>query len=277
MLMLKTDFWPRNAQISISFSLIMERSNTSTIPEDSQVAGIYRLLDLFDRHAIKINIFLTQKVAEHYPRCLQALAEHNHEITVHQHHTHDHSFSISREVRPIITYSLANIEKMTHKKFMGYQRYWLRDSVNMLELLQKLGFVSQIENLQNDEPFIQYINREPSVAIPQAIQLPKLISEQLDSTHSTDLQTLKKQFNHLYVEGKQHRKMMAIDVNEQIWEHSSYLNALEDFISYVQSHSNVWYATRGEIARWALQTPEITPLVEQAPTTIGIIPISQSF
>jgi len=85
-------------------------------------------------------------------------------------------------------------------------------------------------------------------------------------------QVLKDEFDQLYAEGAQRRRMMVVGTHDRISGRPNRIRVLEEFITYAQTHSGVWFATKQEIAHWALQTPEVTLQVEREKPEISGMP-----
>src|SRR5689334_11461183 len=123
--MVKTHFWPRGMQLSLSFALIMDELSTSHREEKERLTALTRLLDIFHSQQIKMSILLPQKIFQDHQHIQQHLSSYQHELILQE----DLAIAPQPEsdYDPLLNYSLAHIEKITNKKFMGYQRYWLRD------------------------------------------------------------------------------------------------------------------------------------------------------
>ena len=70
--------------------------------------------------------------------------------------------------------------------------------------------------------------------------------------------------------------MMVVGTHDRISGRPNRIRVLEEFITYAQTHPGVWVATKKEIARWALQTPEVTLQVEREKPEISGMPAGHS-
>ena len=77
--------------------------------------------------------------------------------------------------------------------------------------------------------------------------------------------------------GAHRRRMMVVSTHDHISGRPNRICVLEEFIAYAQAHPGVWFATKKEIAHWALQTLEITLWVEREKPEIGGMPAGHSF
>jgi len=55
--------------------------------------------------------------------------------------------------KTLIADSVETIHKITGQIPVGWNAYWMRNSINILETLQDLGFIYHIDEPSNDEPF----------------------------------------------------------------------------------------------------------------------------
>lgn len=85
-------------------------------------------------------------------------------------------------------------------------------------------------------------------------------------------QALKDEFDQLYEEGATRRRMMTVSCHDHIAGHANRVRVLSRFIEYAQTHEDVWFARKDEIARHALVTPEITPLVQRGSAAVTGLP-----
>jgi hypothetical protein len=84
-------------------------------------------------------------------------------------------------------------------------------------------------------------------------------------------QALKDEFDQLYEEGAHRRRMMVVGLHDRISGHANRVRVLDRFLTYARSKPGVWFARKDEIAAWALEHREITPIYERgAPTVTGL-------
>jgi peptidoglycan/xylan/chitin deacetylase (PgdA/CDA1 family) len=91
--------------------------------------GIPRMLELSDKHDVKVGSFMIGKAVDKHPELA------------------------------------AEIVRRTGTRPHGYDNYWIRGSVHTLELLQQLGFSYHVNDLSGDEPFIQEPAGGPFVTV----------------------------------------------------------------------------------------------------------------
>ena len=116
--------------------------------------GIPRVLDLMDKHGIKLSSFMIGKAVETSPDLAQEIVRRGHEAAAHG-RVWDNSYQLPRdEEKRFIADSVETIHKVTGQQPVGWNAYWMRNSIYILETLQDLGFLYHIDEPSHDEPFI---------------------------------------------------------------------------------------------------------------------------
>ena len=169
-------FWPNGAKLAISVSLMFEgggqpisgsggpisepiKDGLPDLPTNAFFAyghyeGIPRALNLFDKYKIKVSSFMIGKAVENAPELAQEIVHRGHEAAAHG-RTWQNSYMLSREEeKRFIADSQETIHRVTGQMPVGWNAYWLRNSVHILETLQELGFLYSIDEPSHDEPFI---------------------------------------------------------------------------------------------------------------------------
>src|ERR1700716_3329384 len=169
-------FWPNGARLAVSFSLMFEGGGQpisgagGVIPDKigggapdlptnaffayGHYEGIPRVLDLMDKHGIKLSSFMIGKAVETSPDLAREIVRRGHEAAAHG-RTWENSYQLRREEeKRFIADSVETIQRMTGQNPIGWNAYWMRNSIHFLETLQDLGFVYQIDEPSQKQPFI---------------------------------------------------------------------------------------------------------------------------
>src|ERR1700738_1700024 len=160
-------FWPNGARLAVSLSLMFEgggqpisgaggvipdpiEKGVPDLPANAFFAyghfeGIPRTLDLMDKHGIKLSSFMIGKAVETSPDLAREIVRRGHEAAAHG-RVWDNSYQLSRdEEKRFIADSVETIQKITGEKPLGWNGYWMRNSLQILETLQDLGFLYYID------------------------------------------------------------------------------------------------------------------------------------
>lgn len=287
--------WPNNARLCVTLSLQFEAGGQPISGAPGPIGepihpgvpdlpmntyfdygvweGMPRLLNLFDKHNIKFSSFMIGEAVEKSPDLVREIARRGHECAAHGKHWANQYLLPRDEEKAWIESSVKSVEKASGHRPTGYNCYWMRGSVRTLELLQELGFLYHIDDMSRDEPFLQEVNGKPFVTVPYTIHMNDIAAYDFSGFSPQDYeQQMKDEFDQLYEEGTTRRRMMIVSLHDRISGHASRARVLDRFFTYAKSHEGVWFARKDEIAKWALQTPDITPLVKREVADVSGLP-----
>jgi peptidoglycan/xylan/chitin deacetylase (PgdA/CDA1 family) len=147
--------WPGGARIAVNFTadfdamllrrLLNEPPMQLAKGEFGGRVGIWRLIELFDRHDIKATIFTPGRIVELYPRALAAAHRSGHEIADHmwEHHVPK---DMQRELDHL-TKTGAALSSITGRKPVGTR------SEHTLALLRQEGFIYTSHETADHRPY----------------------------------------------------------------------------------------------------------------------------
>src|SRR4029079_11669530 len=129
-----------------------------------------RMLDLWDKHEIKVTSHIVGEAALKYPELVKEIAARGHEIAAHgMRWEPEWNMSYAQELA-FVKDGADALEKVTGKRPVGYNANWLRRSKNTLKVLQELGFSYDIDDLSRDEPFLTTVRGKPFVIVPYTLR-----------------------------------------------------------------------------------------------------------
>lgn len=234
-----TGFWPNGARLAVSVSMQFEAGGQpisgsggpitepildgfpdlgqNTFYEYGAREGVARILDLLDKHDIKMSSFMIGDAVRRHPDVAARIVARGHEAGAHG-RSWQRQYHLSRpQERDWIADSVEAIEQATGFRPVGYNNYWIRPGVNTLEILQELGFSYHIDDLSADEPFLQRINGQPFATVPYTVHLNDIASFDFPGFSPADYeQQLVDEFDQLYEEGANRRRLMVIGLHDRI-------------------------------------------------------------
>ncbi len=290
-----TTFWPGGARLAVSFSMMSEAGGqpisgaggvipdpivnglpdlpTNAFFEYGVFEGIPRLLDLFDKHGVKMSSFMIGRAVEKAPDLAREIVSRGHEAAAHG-RTWENSYQLDPEAeRRFIADGVASIVKATGQTPVGWNAYWMRNSPRTLDILQSLGFLYHIDEPSRDEPFIVPLKGGDFVTVPYTFHMNDIVSFPFSGWNPAAYeQALKDEFDQLYEEGARRRRMMVVSLHDRISGHAGRVRALDRFLAYARSKRGVWFARKDEIAKWALRHRMATPVVHRERPEISGLP-----
>lgn len=268
-------FWPDGARIVVSVSMQFEAGaqperapyapfaemdpETPNLPtakwfEYGIKEGVPRLLDLWDRKGIKVTSHMVGKAVERSPQVAREIVDRGHEAAAHGNVWEPHWRMTPEEERASYEANIAAIEQATGTRPVGFNAFALRNSPNTLKVLQSLGFIYYIDDTSRDEPFTVAVEGKPFAVVPYTRR-----NNDIERFHTLSLSAaafasdLKDEFDVLYAEAANRRRMMSVSTHDRIGGQPAVVKAVEEFIDYAQSHRDVAFMRKDDIARWALQ------------------------
>lgn len=130
----------------------------------------------------------------------------------------------------------------------------MRHSRETLNILQDLGFLYHIDDLARDEPSVTPVRGKPFAVVPYTLRNNDIgrIAGSTAMTGAALLQELKDEFDVLYAEGRQRRRLMSLSAHDPIGGTPTVVRALDQFFAYARSHAGVAFMRKDDIARWTL-------------------------
>lgn len=278
----KKSAWPNGAQLVISFSMQFE---TGAQPSEAESPfppitlpkgqpdpaaeswyrygakeGVYRMLNLWKKHDIKVTSHVVGAAAGKYPEVAKAIADGGHEVAAHGMYW-DNQYNMSyKDEFNFVKQGVDSVQAITGKRGIGYNANWLRRSPNTLKVLQELGFLYHIDDISRDEPFITKVNGKNFVVMPYTLRNNDIVN--IEGRHwSPDqfLAQLKMEFDQLYSEGATKRRMMSVSLHDRIGGTPAVTKAIEEFINYAKAKQGVVFMRKDDIAKMIANDPN-TPI-----------------
>src|SRR6267154_6360773 len=146
----KAEFWPDGARSAVTISMQFEAGGQRIsgapgpvtepinpgypdLPQNSFYEygvreGIPRMLDLFDKHGIKVTSFMIGEAVDRHPELASEIVRRGHEAAAHGRHWANQYLLAPEDERAWIDDSVRSIESATGTTPVGYNNYWMRGS-----------------------------------------------------------------------------------------------------------------------------------------------------
>ena len=264
--------WPNNARVAVCLSFdvdnesyLLARGETSpttlSAADFGAQSGLPRILRLLDRYQIPASFFIPAVSAMLHPEMIPAILKSGrHEIGVHAWiHEYLPALHGADEEERLLNQALDYLTKAAGKRPVGYRAPAWAFSAHTIGLLRKNGFVYDSSLQAMDEPYEIVSNGEPTGMIELAIDWTLTETPYLGrggTMPSPELlyQLYKDEFDGAY----QERTMFVLTLHPHVTGHRAPMRHLEQFIAYMKSKPDVWFATGEQIARY-LKTSEPGP------------------
>ena len=285
--------WPHDADLAISFVVNLEEGAEASFEDGQPVndklgecvsflpngtrdlaieqfheyglrAGIWRILDLFDRYDRKATFYMCGRSVERSPEIAAEIVARGHEPASHGYRWYCHSYfdDYSTEKEHI---QRANgiIERATGERPLGFYSMWA-PSLNTRRILSELGFVYDSNEYNDDLPYYDYsLPDRPMLILPYALDSNdfKFIANDPWGAPSAYLEYLDRSLEVLLEEGQRGEpKMLNVGLHLRIIGRPGRFWALQKFMEGLKHLGNrVWVARRIDIAQhWLTHHPART-------------------
>lgn len=276
----KGGFWPDGIRLVISVSMQFEagaqseRNNGSPFPNMAEDVpdlpartwfeygareGVPRMLDLWDKHGIKVTSHMVGRAVELNPKLAKEIVDRGHEAAAHGHTWTPHWNMTAAQERESYQANIDAVLKATGTRPVGFNAFWMRGTPRTLGILQELGFTYHIDDVSSDEPMLTKVNGNPFAIVPYTLRNNDIARFGAEGPMSASAfgQELKDEFDQLYAEAGVRRRMMSISTHDRIGGTPARVKVLGDFIAYAKKHPGVVFVRKDQIAKWALSMPNV--------------------
>ena len=235
---------PDNALHKRDMGVVMDR-------QYGDRAGIWRLLDLFERENIKATFFLNGTTAEQNVDATKEIVAKGHELAA-QPYIHEYAVMLDREgERKIIQGSIDAFKKTVGVKPLGYLSPGVRPTPNTVELIADMGFTWSSDCIDDDVPYAVGPKSKPIVMMPKDFHPNDYTTYDVVSRSPRELRGLLiDQFDYLYDEGATSPKVMSVSMHPFLAGRPYRAKIFRDFIRHARSHPNVWFARGIDVVDW---------------------------
>lgn len=219
----------------------------------AETGGMQRIMDVWKRHGIKASCYVNGKTVSLYPGLAKRMVENGNELIAQgwTHHpltrisAEDHAASLDR--------TLEAFDKVLGLRPKGFSSPGGNITSETFRLLADRDFTYCCGLRNSDVPFIIKVGGRKLVGMT-SYDISDFASYTDNMPISEILQRLKDSFDAMYAEGERGwPKMLTYGTHPFVCQASRTM-PLERIIEYMKGHPKVWFATRGEIAQYMLET-----------------------
>jgi OHCU decarboxylase len=235
--------------------------NMESIYEYGARAGFWRLHRMFTQAAVPVTVFGVATALARAPAQVAAMQSADWEIASHGLKWVEHKDMAPEEERETIKQAVALHTEVTGEAPLGW--YTGRCSENTVDLVTEAGGFAYISDAYDDDlPYWREHDGHEQLIIPYTLDANDMRFATPQGFNSGDqfYTYLKDSFDVLYAEGKDGAaKMMSIGLHCRLAGRPGRAAAVQQFIDYAQSHEDVWFPRRVDIAdHWKTTHPPST-------------------
>lgn len=225
--------------------------------------GIWRVLDILDKHDIKGTFNTCGQTAERYPESVKAIVDRGHEIAGHT-HTHRAQYTLSAdEERVEVQRTVETIRDITGETIVGWRCPIVQPSENTLRILIEEGFLWDGNFLNYDLPYMLDVPGTGSIVeVPYTFSTDDFpfiygaVRQDFGgfpgprNTMADLYQILVDEFDVLYAESATAPRIFVFQNHPLVMGRAHRSVYFDRLLAHMKSHEGVWFATFTEIANW---------------------------
>lgn len=228
--------------------------NMESIYEYGARAGFWRLHRLFTERALPVTVFGVAMALERNPAAVEAMSAAGWEIASHGYRWIDYQHVDEATERDHLKKAIEIHERVTGERPRGW--YLGRCSPNSHRLVaEEGGFRYNADSYADDLPYWDHSHGTPQLIVPYTLDANdmRFATPQGFNSGQQFFDYLKDSFDVLHAEGG---RMMSVGLHCRLAGRPGRAASLARFLDYVQAQSQVWVATRLDIAdHWRQRHP----------------------
>ena len=217
--------------------------------------GIWRMMEILDRHKMRASVLLNADVCRHYPQIIREGNKRNWAWLAHGRNNSTLQAGMDLEQERAYLADVVNtIRDATGKQPKGWLGPALSETFNTPDLLEELGLTYICDWCADDHPFRLNTKKGGMISVPYSIEvndIPLFIGEGMTGPDFARL--VMDQFDVLYKEGKNNPRVMCLALHPFLAGQPFRSKYLDKALAYIRRHKDVWLPTSDEIAEWYLK------------------------
>jgi allantoinase len=219
--------------------------------------GIWRLLDVVERHGIKASIMTNGLTAKLFPDSVRACSDRGHDVVAHQ---WDQSvfppmFAMREQESEALKKTKAILEQVTGRAVTGNMSPGPRPTPHTLELLAELGFEWTCDYVDSDFPYFISVGGKRLLSVPYAT--PGCIDfDLLPFSLPERLAHMKMMFEATYAESARLPMMFSYAIHTHWGGTTGMARVLDEFLTHVEMHEGLWRPRGVDVVKlWNMSQP----------------------
>ena len=215
--------------------------------------GVWRTIDILDRHGVRASALVNSMVAEHNPQIVKAGVERDWAWLAHgSTNSILHTGYTPDEERKVLADITGTIETATGLRPKGWMGPALTETDNTPQLLSELGYAYVLDWTNDDQPY--RLNVPGMLSVPYTLGLNDLGLYLRGTSGPEFLQMVKDQYDVLRAESEHSGRVMALALHPFVIGQPFRAKYLDLALEYIAAQPDVWLTTSDDIADHYLTT-----------------------
>ena len=215
--------------------------------------GIYRLLDVLERHGIRPTVAMDAMTADNYPYLVRHCLDRGCEII-------GHGISVSRMItgnmteqqeRDYIQESLDSLTRATGEAPVGWMGPEYGESERTPRLLGEAGIQYLCDWANDEQPYPLKVPVGELVALPVMLELDDVVAmSHRKVTVDRYATMLRESFDGMYGDGADNGRAMVLSLHPWLIGQPFRIGFLDEALGHMKRRQGVWAASGAEVVDW---------------------------
>lgn len=214
--------------------------------------GIWRLLEMLERHGLRASALLNREVCHEYPAVVEEGNRQRWEWLASSQHGSSYLNGLPQaDELALIRAVVDGIAADTGQRPRGWLTPCFSESAHTPDLLAEAGIEYLCDYTCDDQPFPLKVRNGSLVALPYSLEINDIAAFLVAGVTAEDFGAMiRDQFDVLYREGAQNGRVLAICLHTFLVGQPFRAKHLDAALGYVMQHPDVWAPTAGELYDW---------------------------
>lgn len=227
--------------------------NWLTLRDYGNRAGVWRMMEVMDRHGVRGSVSLNVGVCDHYPEIIEACVKRGWELFSHGIYNTRYLYGMDPDQeRELIEDVRSTIYRASGQPLSGWLSPALTNTVNTMDLLAEAGVLYTCDLMHDDQPLpVKVSGGRKLISVPYSLEINDytcLVQKRMSPRRYTE--TIKAQFDQLYEEGADNPQVMCLPLHPWLIGLPHRLREFDEALRYITRRDKVWLTTGREIAQW---------------------------
>ena len=213
--------------------------------------GVWRMLDVFDKHRIRATVSLNIANFEMYPEIMKACETRGYDTLCHGIFNTEYLWGMAEhEERAYIADCVARFRKLTGRQLRGWFSPGVSYTTRTLDLVAEAGFTYSADLYHDDQPTPLRVRQGSLISVPYSMDLNDAVLYRYDAEGEEFARWIMDHFDTVWSEGGEIPRVMCIALHPYMMGQPHRIRHLDHALAHILAHEGVWQATGAEIADW---------------------------
>jgi peptidoglycan/xylan/chitin deacetylase (PgdA/CDA1 family) len=213
--------------------------------------GLWRMMDVMDKHGIRCTMSLNLAVYEHYPQIMEACEARGWDLLCHGLYNTRFLWNLPQdEERAVIDDCVRTWRRLTGRMIPGWFSPAGSYTLNTPHLVAEAGIKYYSDWHHDDQPTTLNTRAGKLISVPYTMDLNDAMTSRSPIEGEEFAQMIIDHFDCLYSDPSPQGRVLCIALHPYLMGQPHRIRHLDRALGYILSHDGVWKCTGEEIADW---------------------------